>query len=121
MARYFNVRGFLDCEHADLSTIRDIISSHQPDDIGYGLDADTINLYTAGWVYHTREINWSAHAFFGASMRSGGLNLILSQLRSIALTLPEVTGLFFIDDDEESESFSWKIVGGVVTLLPAQL
>lgn len=49
-------------------------------------------------------------------MRSGGVDLLLAQLRQIAEVLPEVEGRFFVDDDECGPSQRWEVGTGIVSV-----
>ena len=116
MGKYFNVRGFVDCTYADLDAIRSIVAEYRGSGERFDISDESVDLYLAGWLYQEREINWIAHAFFGASMRSGGVDLVLDQLRRIAESIPEVEGVFFVDDDEGGPSRRWEVANGNVAV-----
>ncbi|MEU3564977.1 hypothetical protein [Kitasatospora sp. NPDC006786] len=117
MSRFFNVRGFIDCDYGDLKAIRGIVESYEGRAAEFGLDGEVVHLYLSGWMYQVREINWISHAFFGASMRAGGVNLLLDQLSCIARSSAEIEGVFFVDDDEGCESREWNISDGCVEVI----
>ncbi|MFI1941248.1 hypothetical protein ACH44C_29425 [Streptomyces purpureus] len=116
MARYFNVRGFLDCDYPDLDVIRGIVAQYRGAGSRFHLSDDVVALYLDGWLYQEKEINWVAHAFFGASMKSGGVDLLMDQLERIAELIPESEGTFFVDDDEGSPSRRWHVSNGGVSI-----
>ncbi|MET9108560.1 hypothetical protein [Streptomyces zhihengii] len=116
MARYENVRGYLDCDFEELDTIRGIVAGYGSRAVEFQLGKDVLDLYLSGWVYQPKEINWVAHAFFGASMRPEGSAMVLDVVSTIAERLPEVEGRFFVDDEEGSVSARWCIADGVVTV-----
>jgi hypothetical protein len=119
MATYFDVRGFLDCDFEQVSSIGAAVEeAGRVDPVVYGLTEDAVQLYSHGWHYQDRRINWSAHVFFGASMRSGGVDFILDTLRAVAERHPQVTGRFFIDDQEGGESAVWLVRNGEVLTDP---
>ena len=53
----------------------------------------------SGWLYQSGILNWTGHVFYGGSIRSDGVELVLLCLREIAAAVPEVEGRFFVDDD----------------------
>ncbi|MER6200999.1 hypothetical protein ABT234_26980 [Streptomyces sp. NPDC001586] len=114
MSRYFNVRGFLDCEYTDLAAIQAVVAQDRARGTRFHLSEEAVSLYLDGWVYQKREINWIAHAFFGASVKSEGVDLILDQLVRLA-EIPELEGVFFVDDDEGGPSFQWDVSNGRVS------
>ncbi|MFH9474189.1 hypothetical protein ACH4L7_10075 [Streptomyces anulatus] len=114
MARYFNVRGFLDCDYPDLDVMRDVVNRYNGAGSRFHLSDEVVALYLSGWLYQEKEINWIAHAFFGASMRSEGVDLLLDQLKRIAESVPEAEGTFFVDDDEGGVSQRWEVSDGQV-------
>ncbi|MEU3002619.1 hypothetical protein [Streptomyces sp. NPDC006995] len=116
MTQYFNVRGFLDCNYGDLRVIRDTVARYADRGEQFHLEEESVALYSGGWLYQEREINWIAHAFFGASMKSGGVDLIFDQLREIATLIPEIEGAFFVDDDEGGPSRRWSVANGYVSV-----
>ncbi|MFE4607857.1 hypothetical protein ACFRK5_05800 [Streptomyces niveus] len=116
MGRYFNVRGFLDCDYPDLEVIRGVVAQYRGAGSRFHLPDDVVALYLGGWLYQDREINWVAHAFFGASMKSGGVDLLLDQLGRIAELIPESEGTFFVDDDEGGPSRRWDVSNGRVSI-----
>ncbi|MCM1968013.1 hypothetical protein [Streptomyces sp. G1] len=116
MSRYFNVRGFLDCDYVDLDTIQAVVAQDRARGAQFHLPEETVALYLDGWVYQKREINWIAHAFFGASVKSGGVDLILDQLMRLAELIPELEGVFFVDDDEGGPSRQWDVSNGRVSI-----
>ncbi len=120
VSRFFNVRGFIDCDYGDLKAIRDIVESYEGRAAEFGLDGEAVHLYLSGWLYQVREINWISHAFFGASMRMGGVDLLLDQLSCIARSSTEIEGVFFVDDDEGGESCQWNILDGRVEVIDRQ-
>ncbi|MFJ3692137.1 hypothetical protein ACIPWB_31005 [[Kitasatospora] papulosa] len=114
MAKYFNVRGFLDCDYSDLDQIKSVVAQYANTGDRFQLSNEVVALYLGGWLYQEKEINWIAHAFFGASMRNGGVDLILAQLEQIAQLIPESEGVFFVDDDEGAPSQRWDVANGRV-------
>jgi acyl carrier protein phosphodiesterase len=116
VSKYFNVRGFLDCDYSDLDVIRDVVEQYRSRGTQFHLTEETVALYMDGWLYQKREINWIAHAFFGASMKSGGVELVLDQLERIAELIPELEGAFFVDDDEGGHSGRWEVANGRVSI-----
>lgn len=116
MSRYFNVRGFLDCDYGDLEVIRDVVARYRDRAAEFRLTEDAVALYLDGWLYQKREINWIAHAFFGASMKRGGVDLVLEQLERLAKLIPDLEGVFFVDDDEGGPGRRWDVTGGRVTV-----
>lgn len=116
MSRFFNVRGFLDCDFEELRSVKSIVSRYRKMGAGFGLTDEISELYLAGWLYQEREINWMTHAFFGASMRLQGVEFVLAQITRIAEELPEVEGMFIVDDDESSESTRWDVASGIVRI-----
>ncbi|MFC8510002.1 hypothetical protein ACFU3J_08200 [Streptomyces sp. NPDC057411] len=109
MARFFNVRGFLDCDYDDLPSIREIIDGYRTEGHRFHLSDSAVALYLDGWLFQKREINWIAHAFFGASMKAGGVDLVYDQLENIARLIPEVSGVFFVDDEENGPTLRWDV------------
>lgn len=116
MSKYFNVRGFLDCDYSDLDVIRDVVVQDRSRATRFELTEEAAALYLDGWLYQRKEINWIAHAFFGASMKSGGVDLIFDQLERIAKLIPELEGAFFVDDDEGGPSRRWDVANGRVSI-----
>jgi hypothetical protein len=116
MSRFFNVRGFLDCDFEELRSVKSIVGRYRNLGAKFGLTDEIGELYSAGWLYQEREINWTAHAFFGASMRIQGVEFVLAQITRIAEELPGIEGMFLIDDDESSESLRWDVASGVVRI-----
>jgi len=115
MAKYFNVRGFLDCDYSDLAMIREVVAQYRGAGSRFHLSDEAVALYLEGWLYQEKEINWIAHAFFGASMKSGGADLLLDQLKRIAEVIP-AEGVFFVDDDEGGPSQRWDVANGRVSI-----
>ncbi|MGW6709700.1 hypothetical protein ACWGDE_33100 [Streptomyces sp. NPDC054956] len=116
MSRYFNVRGFLDCDYDDLATIQAVVTQDRAKGAQFFLSEEIVALYLDGWVYQKRVINWITHAFFGASMRSGGVDLIFDQLVRLAGLIPELEGAFTVDDDEGGPSRQWDVANGRVAI-----
>ncbi|MFJ7155515.1 hypothetical protein ACIQUQ_11305 [Streptomyces sp. NPDC101118] len=116
MAQYFNVRGFIDCDYQDLDVIRNVVDQFSDSGGEFHLSEESVSLYLGGWVYQQREINWIAHAFFGAVMRLGGVDLVFSQLKRIAEAVPDLEGLFFVDDEEGGPTAQWKVADGSVSV-----
>ncbi len=116
MSRFYDVRGFIDCDYPDLERIREIVRGSREQCSNFALDEDTFDLYTAGWLYQKVKINWVAHAFFGASMRQSGVDLIFSQLKVISESITEAEGIFFIDGEEE-DHYRWIVAEGKVATL----
>lgn len=88
---------------------RDRASEFQPAE-------DVVALYTDGWLYRKREIDWIAHAFFGALMKRDGVDLVLEQSERPAELIPGLEGVFFVDDDEGGPSRRWDVTGGRVSV-----
>lgn len=114
MARYANVRGFLDCDYDDFAAMKRIVREVADNYRGFVESADILDLYCAGWLFQQRVINWVAHAFYGASIKAGLVDMILEQVRTIAAELPEVEGIFFVDEDESDRTRTWTVRNGVV-------
>ncbi|MFF1919146.1 hypothetical protein ACFVW8_01020 [Streptomyces sp. NPDC058221] len=117
MSRFCNVRGYLDCDFGDLDQIRQLVDGYTGRGGEFGLSEEIVQLYSMGWLYQQVEINWVAHAFFGASVNRGGLGLIRDQLENIARIVADVEGVFFVDDDEGEQSEGWRVAGGQVTVV----
>jgi hypothetical protein len=116
LARYVNVRGFLDCDYSDLDEMRNIVARYRGKGAEFHLDDSIVDLYLAGWLFQEKEINWVAHAFFGASMKEAGADLVFDQVSRIAGALPETEGLFFVDDEEGEISRRWHVADGRVSV-----
>ncbi|MDP9794719.1 hypothetical protein J2S43_003231 [Catenuloplanes nepalensis] len=114
MGRYWDVRGHVGCDEDQVAEMRGIVDRVAAERVGVMLPAEQARLYTGGWRFPERTINWTSYVFFGATMRWSGRELVRAQLDEIA-ALDEVTGLFLIDDDELSESLLWIVEGGAVT------
>jgi hypothetical protein len=114
MAQYANVRGFLDCDYGDFDVMRTIVREVAPRYRAFVHSDEILDLYCAGWVFQERVINWVAHAFYGASIKAGLVDMIREQVGAIAAELPEVEGVFFIDEDERAETVMWTVRDGVV-------
>ncbi|MFI6897664.1 hypothetical protein ACIBM4_26480 [Streptomyces sp. NPDC050256] len=112
MSRFYDVRGHLACEFGDLERIRQIVDAYAGRGEEFGLSERVAQLYCSGWLYQQAEINWVAHAFFGASVKRGGVDLVRDQLENIAGLVTDVEGAFFVDDDEGGQSECWKVTGG---------
>ncbi|MFI6964950.1 hypothetical protein [Streptomyces sp. NPDC050149] len=112
MSRFYDVRGHLGCEFGDLDKIRNIVDAYVDRGEEFGLSDRIAQLYSSGWLYQQREINWVAHAFFGASVKAGGVDLVRHQIENIARLVTGIEGIFFVDDDEGERSECWKVTGG---------
>lgn len=112
MSRFYNVRGYLDCDFGDLDQIRQLVDGYAGRGEEFGLSGKVIRLYSLGWLYQQAEINWVAHAFFGASVNRGGLGLVRDQLENIARIVADIEGVFFVNDDEGEKSEYWQVIGG---------
>ncbi|MER7411664.1 hypothetical protein [Streptomyces cacaoi] len=116
MSRFYNVRGFIDCDYPELEKIREIVRGSREGPEASLLEPDTFDLYTAGWLYQERKMNWVAHAFFGGSMRRPGVDLIFSHVTSISEEIPDAEGVFFIESDE-GDNQRWIMSHGRVNTL----
>lgn len=118
LGRYFNVRGFLDCDEREIDQIRRIVDSYRSRGDDFFLKSEVLDGYLSGWVYGPVGVNWTSYAFFGCSMRAGGVDLVHAILRHIARELTEVEGTFHIDDDEGLEALCWHMSAGLVSATP---
>lgn len=117
MAEYRDVRGHLDCDYEDLNLIREVVATFRARGPEFALSEERVRHYSAGWLYQHHAVNWVAHAFFGATVRQDGVELIRGQLTEIARQLPHVTGLFLVDDTDRGPWDHWVVAHGRIRAL----
>jgi hypothetical protein len=100
MARYFDARGHLSCDFEQIPEIRSIVDSVGSGSEWWQREPNRLELYRSGWLYQAKPINWIGHVFYGASVQFDGVDLLKDCLRMIALRFPDITGVFFVDDEE---------------------
>ncbi|MGW4609910.1 hypothetical protein ACWENS_42760 [Streptomyces sp. NPDC004532] len=111
MAVYVSVRGWLECDRAQLSAIREIIANHADDH------------YSGGWGFPDHPFNWTSYVFYGGDIQEGDVPWLHDQLVEMA-TLPpldeedsEVQGLFMLTHEVEG-LIEWQIREGGVHEFP---
>lgn len=112
MGIYVSVRGWLECDHEQLTAIQAIISSR--DD----------NHYTGGWGLPRQQFNWTCYVFYGGDLREQAVDWLLDQLRDIA-QIPatdedgdRVQGLFLASHEVDGTS-EWQLRDGQVLISQA--
>ncbi|WP_367129344.1 hypothetical protein [Saccharothrix sp. HUAS TT1] len=114
MSRYANIRGFLDCDWEDFAVIRKIVAEVAAQHRDRVFSEEVLADYCSGWVFQPKVVNWVAHAFYGGSVKLVNEDLLLDQLRGIAAALPEIEGVFYVDDDEGEKRLLWTVHNGTV-------
>lgn len=112
MGVYVSVRGWLECDEKQSSTIQTIISARNDEH------------YSNGWGTPRRRVNWNHYVFFGADIRESAVDWFLGQLREIA-AIPasdddgdRVTGLFLVSHEVDGMS-EWQVRQGQVFITPS--
>ncbi|MFK0256326.1 hypothetical protein [Streptomyces sp. NPDC090445] len=72
MGVYVAIRGWLECDEAQLAAVQEIVSSLADDH------------YSHGWSTPPQQVNWTHYIFYGADIRESALDWFVSQLREIA-------------------------------------
>ncbi|WP_185899597.1 hypothetical protein [Streptomyces sp. WAC07061] len=105
MGSYVSVRGWLECDGAQLATVQKIISAHADDH------------YSNGWSTPRQHLNWTRYVFYGADIRESALEWFASQLREIA-RIPAsdedgdlLLGLFLVSHEVNGIT-EWHVRGG---------
>ncbi|MFJ7164291.1 hypothetical protein ACIQUV_02150 [Streptomyces globosus] len=114
MGVYVSVRGWLECDGAQLAAVREIISAHADDH------------YSHGWSTPRRQVNWTHYVFYGADIRESALDRFARQLEEIA-RIPAsdgdgdlVRGLF-LAGREVGGTTEWQVRDGRLAIAPADV
>jgi hypothetical protein len=117
VARYVDIRGFLDLDFDDVPKVRAIVETFRGRGQDFDLSGHIEKLYLSGWHYQTQPINWVAHVFYGANVQLAGRDFVQSQLSAIASTVADVEGYFHLNH-EEWEAEVWRIGAGGLSSVP---
>jgi hypothetical protein len=109
MARYYSVRGWLECAHEDIPKVHELISSYWATAAESPVFASSTDLYRGAWVFPETKINWTGFVYFGADIRAEFLDFVRDCLLLISRSNLDVDGYFHIDDEEQSDRRSWQI------------
>ncbi|MFG2971346.1 hypothetical protein ACGFZS_49600 [Streptomyces sp. NPDC048288] len=102
MAVYVFVRGWLECDQAQLAAMKEIIAKHAGDH------------YSGGWGFPAHPFNWTSYVFYGGDIQEGGVSWLRDQLAEMAVLPPadeagtEVQGLFMLTHEVEGLT-EWQI------------
>ena len=102
VAVYVSVRGWLECDQAQLSMVKEIIAKHAGDH------------YSGGWGFPAHPFNWTSYVFYGGDIQEGDVPWLRDQLTEMAVLPPadeadsEVQGLFMLTHEIEGMS-EWLI------------
>ncbi|MGK5639085.1 hypothetical protein ACSNOK_12380 [Streptomyces sp. URMC 126] len=114
MGVYVSIRGWLECDTAQLAAVEKIISSH----------AD--GHYSHGWGRPRQQVNWTAYVFFGGDLRESAVNWFTDQLTEMA-RIPAsdadgdlVRGLFLASHEIDGTA-EWQIRDGRLVISPADV
>jgi hypothetical protein len=105
MAVYVSLRGWLECDRAQLSAIKEIIAERADDH------------YSGGWGFPAHPFNWTSYVFYGGDIQEADVPWFRDQLAEIAALLPrdeedsEVQGLFMLTHEIEG-LIEWQIRDG---------
>ncbi|MEV4925108.1 hypothetical protein [Streptomyces roseoverticillatus] len=112
MGAYVSIRGWLECDEAQLAAIREITSAHEDDH------------YSNGWGTPRQHVNWTHYLFYGADIRESALDWFTDQITEIA-RIPAsdndgdlVRGLF-LATHEVTGTTEWQVRDGQVFTSPA--
>lgn len=114
MARYYSLRGHLECDETQVPAIRERVRAVAEASVGPTLTHEVKELYLGGWRFPTTTINWLSFIFYGAVVQYSGRDLLWRQLAEIG-KLSEVSGAFLVDDDEGEERCLWIVEHGAVS------
>ncbi|WP_404961871.1 hypothetical protein [Streptomyces sp. 147326] len=105
MGVYVSVRGWLECDGAQLAAVQKIIASHQDDH------------YSNGWGTPRRHVNWTHYVFYGADIRQSAVDWLIEQIREIA-RIPasdddgdRIRGLFLAGHEADGTT-EWQVREG---------
>ncbi|UQI49754.1 hypothetical protein M1P56_35165 (plasmid) [Streptomyces sp. HU2014] len=112
MGVYVSIRGWLECDNAQLTTAQEIISAHADDH------------YSHGWSTPQKYVNWTHYLFYGADIRESALDWFTNQLKEIA-RLPAsdddgdlIQGLFLASHEVDGTT-EWQVRDGRLSISPA--
>ncbi|MEU5308382.1 hypothetical protein [Streptomyces sp. NPDC021562] len=102
MAVYVSVRGWLECDQAQLSMVKEIIAKSADEH------------YSGGWGFPARPFNWTSYVFYGGDIQEGDVSWLRDQLAEMAILPPsdeadaDVQGLFMLTHELEGLT-EWQI------------
>ncbi|SOE24456.1 hypothetical protein SAMN05442782_1084 [Streptomyces sp. OK228] len=113
MAVYVSVRGWLECDRAQLSAVKAIIAKHTDDH------------YSGGWGFPKHPFNWTSYVFYGGDIQEADVPWLRDQLAEMA-TLPpldeedsDVQGLFMLTHEVDG-LIEWQIRDGRIHVFPGE-
>ena len=114
MGTYVSIRGWLECDEAQLATVQEIISSHADDH------------YSNGWTAPRQHVNWTHYIFYGADIRESALDWFANQIREIA-RIPAsdadgdlIRGLFLATHEVDGTT-EWQVREGQLVISSANI
>lgn len=113
MGAYVSVRGWLQCDDKQLTSVNERIasSSDYP--------------YVGGWGFPQSPLSWTRYVFYGADIRESAINELLEFVKKIA-QIPvsdadndRIRGLFFATHEVDG-MLEWNIRDGEVVISPGR-
>lgn len=116
MAKYFNIRCWLNCDEEELADVRKIVSD-LPSHTQTGLSNEVVELYRSGWCFQDRPMNWVQHVFYGGCVQQAGIDLILDDIKFIAHRVPKIDGEMVVDSEDGDTHIKYRIRDGHLSKL----
>jgi|EBPBio282013_DNA_FD.fasta_scaffold109401_1 hypothetical protein len=109
MANYTLIRGWIECSFEDVSRLKEIVFAYWESAGNYSVDNESASLYRQGWIFPEKPLNWISVVFYGASIRSDAVPFLKSCLSTLAKSGLEISGIFYVDDEEEADLQLWSL------------
>lgn len=111
MGYYYNLRGWLEVDDADLPHVRSHIETKQKTLNATSTEQDrTRALYMGGWVFPSNIINATSYVFYGADVRLIGVELMEIVLREIMAICLISGGFFHAQSEDQGDNRSFIIL-----------
>jgi len=111
MAQYSLVRGWLECSFEDVSKIKEIVFIHWETAGNYQVNTETASLYRQGWIFPSMPMNWVSLIFYGGNINTMAVPFLKACLSKIAKSGLDVSGVFYVDDEEGLDLQLWSLSG----------
>ncbi|MDS9876016.1 MULTISPECIES: hypothetical protein [Pseudomonas] len=112
MSSYISIRGWVECDFDEVSTVKNSAIESWGVCDKYGLGRKAADLYWKGWSFPNAPINWRSYVFYGAVVNSQAYDFFKFVLSNIANLNADFDGVFYVDFEGLDDSRTLKIENG---------
>lgn len=115
MSSYYMVRGWIECVYEDVELVKSVACASWSRFNEFCVDEELASSYWGGWFFPSGPINWVSYVFYGATVNSVAYHFIRYVFDEIAASNPELSGVFYLDDEDGDKSTVLLMDGGKIS------